>query len=318
MPVVDLSVVVVNYNTAHLLPRMLAALEVSKRSLSLQVIVVDNCSRDDSVEILRRDFPDVHLIANPANVGFARANNQALPWVIGRHVLLLNADAFVAPDTLVKTVTYMDAHPACGILGVRLVGQDGVLQPSCRYAPTVWNVFLARSGMRRLFPRARMVDDMTWDHASVRECDWVPGCYYLVRGEVIAEIGLFDPRFFLYYEEVDHCLIAQHAGWKIVYYPHTSVVHIGGESAKSDGEMTVSDKRIKALHIESELIHFRKHYGLAGAVASLALSSLADALLAVRWILGGRGFRELDTLWTDCATHWRLATRTHLGARPTR
>ena len=117
------------------------------------------------------------MIANSVNVGFGRANNQALPHVRGRYVLLLNTDAFVSADTLPKTVSFMDAHPRCGVLGVKLVGEDGSLQPSCRYFPTPWNVFLASTGLQRFFPRTRLVDDMSWDHASVRECDWVPGCY---------------------------------------------------------------------------------------------------------------------------------------------
>ena len=128
----DVSVVIVNYNTSHLLSEMFGALAKSRAGLRLQIIFIDNDSRDDSVAVMRRDFPEVQLIVNSSNVGFGRANNQALPFITGRHVLLLNTDAFTAPDTLSKTVAYMDAHPDCGILGVRLVGRDGALQPSCR------------------------------------------------------------------------------------------------------------------------------------------------------------------------------------------
>ena len=111
---------------------------------------------------------------------------RPLPLARGRYVLLLNTDAFVSPDTLSKTVAFMDANPRCGILGVKLVGADGRLQPSCRYFPTPFNLFAASSklGMwlrRWFFPRTRLVDDLDWDHATVRECDWVPGCYYLIR-----------------------------------------------------------------------------------------------------------------------------------------
>ena len=105
---------------------------------------------------------------------------------------------------------------------------------------------------------------MDWDHASVRECDWVPGCYYLIRREVIDQVGLFDPRYFLYYEEVDHCKRVKQAGWKVVYYPHTTVVHIGGESAKSVDQLNVDGRQIPTLQIESELLYFRKHHGLPG------------------------------------------------------
>jgi len=101
----------------------------------------------------------------------------------------------------------MDSHPQTGILGVKLLGRDGVLQPSCRYFPTPWNLFLTKTGLNKLFRNIKLVDDMAWSHDAVRDCDWVPGCYYLIRREVIDQVGLFDPRYFLYYEEVDHCLL---------------------------------------------------------------------------------------------------------------
>ena len=123
----DITVVLVSYNTVHLLGRVLAALESGRNGLSLQVIVVDNASSDGSVEVLKSQYPDVELIANQTNMGFARANNQALPRLRGRYVLLLNTDAFVSPDTLSKTVSFMDANPKCGVLGVKLVGRDGSL-----------------------------------------------------------------------------------------------------------------------------------------------------------------------------------------------
>src|SRR5450759_398996 len=125
----DISVVVVNYNTAHLLGELFAALEASRGALKLQVIVIDNASRDGSVDILRTKCPNVKLIENRTNVGFGRANNQALPWIRGRYVLLLNTDAFMAPNTLQMTVDFLDAQPCCGVLGVKLVGRDRTLQP---------------------------------------------------------------------------------------------------------------------------------------------------------------------------------------------
>ena len=184
----DITAIIVNYNTAHLLAEAIGALRASGQGLQLQIVVVDNASRDGSAEIIRTNFADCDLISNSVNVGFGRANNQALPLVQGRYVLLLNTDAFVAPETLSRTAAYMDAHPKCGVLGVRLVGRDGVLQPSCRYFPTPWSIFIERIGIDRFFPGTRLMDDMTWDHASKRECDWVPGCYYLVRASVVDQL----------------------------------------------------------------------------------------------------------------------------------
>ncbi len=315
---VDVSVIVVNYNTAHLLEPMRSALLASQGELALQTIVIDNASRDDSLALLKREFGEVELIVNPANVGFGRANNQGMGLAKGRYVLLLNTDAFVAPDTLPKTVRYMDEHPDCGVLGVRLVGRDSVLQPCCRYFPTPWNVFLSRTGLARYFPNTRLVDDMAWDHASVRECDWVTGCYYLVRREVIDRIGLFDPRYFLYCEEMDHCRTVKRAGWKVVYFGGSSVVHLGGESAKSDGELTSAGKQISALQVESELLYFRKHHGLLGVCGSILLSTLTDLALMLKYSTWRDDPQRSRVEAGHLQSLWSLCLRTRLGARPTR
>ena len=272
----DVTVIVVNYNTAHLLPRLFDSLNAGRNNLKLQIIVVENASRDRSAETLRQ-YPDIEIINNPVNVGFARANNQAVSHARGRYVLLLNTDAFMSHDTLPKTIEYMESNPGCGVLGVRLVGENGTLQPSCRYFPTPWNVFLSATGLAKFFPKTRLVDDLSWDHASLRQCDWVPGCYYLVRREVIDTVGLFDPRYFLYCEEVDHCRAVRRAGWNVVYYPYTSVVHIGGESAISEGGLD-SERQVSPLFIESELLYFRKHYGILGVLAAAGLSVLSDVM----------------------------------------
>src|SRR5678816_1148982 len=144
--------------------------------------------------------------------------------------------------------------------------RDGELQPGCRHFPNPWNVFLHRAGVARFFPKVRMVDEPMDDISTPRECDWVPGCYMLVRKEVIDRCGLFDPRYFLYVEEVDFCRRAKSAGWKVVYFPETSVVHVGGESAKSEAKLSASGQ-ISNLQIESELLYYRKHFGLSGVVA---------------------------------------------------
>jgi N-acetylglucosaminyl-diphospho-decaprenol L-rhamnosyltransferase len=314
----EISALLVNYNTAQLLEPSIGALRAAMPAPQLQIIVIDNASRDDSVRVLQESFADCTLIANPTNVGFGRANNQALPLAQGRYVLLVNTDAFVGPETLSKTLAYMDAHPRCGVLGVKLLGRDGELQPSCRYFPTPWNVFLQRTGFGRYFPGVRMIDDMNWDHASPRDCDWVPGCYYLVRREVIDQVGLFDPRYFLYYEEVDHCRAVKAAGWSVVCYAATTVVHLGGESAKSDAELTSAGRQISQLQVESELLYFRKHHGLAGVWLSVALMALADTVLALKWLLRRRPWRGAQVYWVDFASRWSLLRRTAWATRPTR
>lgn len=314
----DLTAIIVNFNTEGLLRDAIGRLQSAAARISLKIAIVDNASKDNSVTLIKREFPACHLIVNDMNVGFGRANNQALKLVEGRYVLLLNTDALVSPDTIYKTIGYMDSHPRCGILGVRLVGRDGVLQPSARYFPTPWNLFLARTGLNRIFSQVQMVDDMTWDHASVRQCDWVPGCYYLVRKEVIDQIGLFDPRYFLYYEEVDHCLAARQAGWEVAYYPDTTVVHIGGESAKTESTITTSGRQIEAIQIESELLYFRKNHGIAGVWSHVLLTFCADAIILLKRLLMRRPRTHLATYTNHVTLVWTLFKRTAWATCPTR
>lgn len=315
---VDVSVIIVNYNTAHLQRPCLDALRAASDGISVQTLIVDNASRDDSVEVLRRDFADCELIVNDVNVGFGRANNQAVERARGRFVLLLNTDAFVPGQALSQSIRFLDGHPTCGNVGGRLVGRDGVLQPSCRYFPTPWNEFLFSTGLARWFPGTRMIDDLSWDHQTARACDWVPGCYYFARKDVLDAAGLFDPRFFLYYEEVNHCRTVKSMGWQVMYDPAVTVVHLGGESARSDAEISIEGRQIPALQIESSLLYFRKYYGRGGAWAALVLSWIGAVVLSAKVLLKGRPWRALRPYWRHAWATWTILRRTSGGLRPTR
>lgn len=314
----DISVILVSYNTIEMTRKALSHLFTSTGDFEFEIFIIDNASKDNSADIIRKEYPQITLIENKQNVGFGRANNQALPFVRGRYVLLLNTDAFIEPDTISRTVQYMDAHPKCGILGVKLLGRDGTLQPSCRFFPTPWNLFLERTGLKRIFKQTKLVDDMSWDHASAKECDWVPGCYYLVRKEAVDQVGLFDPRYFLYYEEVDHCFATKQAGWSVVYFPDTPVVHIGGESAKQEGEISSKSRQIESLQIESELLYFRKNHGLSGAVINVFLATLGDGILLLKDMLKLKPLKVLCTHISHSLLVWNLLIRTRLGKQATR
>jgi N-acetylglucosaminyl-diphospho-decaprenol L-rhamnosyltransferase len=311
-------VLIVNFNTASMVGDMFAALRSAVGAdLKLRCLVVDNASADDSVRVLR-NTPDCELLVeNRTNVGFGRANNQLLEHVRSEFVLLLNTDAFVAEDTLRVTIEYMKRDPSCGVLGVKLVGRDGALQPSCRSFPTPLGTFLLRTGLHRLVRGGAHVDGAQRDHSRLQECDWVPGCYYLVRRSVIDSVGLFDPRFFLYCEEVDHCKRVKAAGWKVMFLPSTTVVHIGGESARTVAKLT-NGRQISTLQTESELLYFRKHHGRAGLAMHLVLSTLADLILATKDILKGRGVRAAQDKLVQCRTVWNLCVRTAWATQASR
>lgn len=314
-----LTTVIVSYNTRALLDPCLKALARACEPIGeCATILVDNASRDGSAEHVEACYPQVQLIRSGANLGFGRANNLALPLIASPYMLLLNTDAFVRDDSIVEAMRYMTTTPDCGLVGVRLTGREGDVQPSCRYFPTPLNVFLGRTGLARWFPGVRMIDGPDLAPADARECDWVPGCFLLIRKEVIDEVGLFDPRYFLYYEEVDLCLAAQRAGWKIVYLPTTTVVHIGGESAKSDSKLTSGGKQIDSIGMESAMLYFRKNFGLGSLLRHLVLELLGDLILATKALLrrfdlaaAGGWLRRMRT--TVC-----VARNTRLGRVATR
>jgi N-acetylglucosaminyl-diphospho-decaprenol L-rhamnosyltransferase len=313
---VDVSVVIVNYNTKHVLSRTIAALEEASKGLHVQVIVVDNASRDGSADFVRSTWPRVTLLANERNVGFGRANNQALSLLRGTYVLLLNPDAFLSPGSLTIALDYIENHPDCGILGARLVGgpDESTVGSSARNFPTPWRALLTRTGLSSVFPSHRLVDDPDWDYRKSAECDWVPGAFFLIRKSVIDQVGFFDPRYFLYSEEVDFCRTAKAAGWKVHYCADSVVVHVGGESAKSVGKLG-HGSQLSALQIESELLYYRKQYGLAGFIAALALGIASDAINGLKRLVGrARGTNPFA--WSVLALP--LSLRTRLGTRATR
>jgi N-acetylglucosaminyl-diphospho-decaprenol L-rhamnosyltransferase len=315
---VDVSILIVNYNAPELLPRLFASLAAATKHVSHEVVFVDNASLVDCQEMVMSLAPQTKFIQNSENVGFGRANNQALSVAQGKFVLLLNTDAFVHEDTVLKTYSYMLANPSCGILGVKLVGRDGSLQPSCRYFPTPLNIFLLRTGLQRCVPWSIPVDDMSWNHSDIRECDWVPGCYYLVRREVINQVGLFDPRYFLYCEEVDHCRAAKKNGWEVIYFPDTTVIHLGGESAKTLGVLSQSGQQISALQLESELLYFRKHYTFLGVILHLLLVTLANFWSVLADVLKRRSVSGVKPATRNVTGIWKLFFTTKFAKVATR
>ena len=296
--------------------KALDSLFASKGELNLEVFVIDNASKDNSVERIKHFYPNITLVENNTNVGFGRANNQVLSLVRGDYVLLLNTDAFVSVDTLEKTSQYMQMNPQCGVLGTKLLGRQGDLQPSCRYFPTPFNLLANREGLYRFFPSIKLVDDTNWDPNQTQDCDWVPGCYYLIKKEVIDQVGLFDPAYFLYYEEVDHCYAVKKAGWKVTYFSETSVIHIGGESAKLVGKVTSSGKQLNKLLVESELIYFRKNHGIITCLLQMALIIFSDIIHALKIIL--RLKMPSSQMFADTKLYMTTACNTRLGLVPTR
>ena len=313
-----ISVILVSYNTAKMSVQALDSLFASQGDFTLEVFVVDNASKDDSVKVIQQAYPNITLIQNKENIGFGRANNQVLDFAKGEFILLLNTDAFVAADTLQKTVQYLQSHPRCGVLGVKLLGRDGELQPSCRYFPTPFNLFASRVGLHRLLPNIKLVDNVHWNPAQTQNCDWVPGCYYLIRKSVIEQAGLFDPLYFLYSEEVDHCFAVKKAGWEVTYFADASVVHIGGESAKTDAVIGQKNRQVNKLRLESELLYFRKNHGFAGMLNHILLTHLADFYDLIKNVVRLKGWKSVADAAKSSALIWQVLVQTQWATKSTR
>jgi GT2 family glycosyltransferase len=280
----DVSVVIVSFNTREVLRECLEAVAQESAGLHVETIVVDNGSRDGSIEMLRADFPAIELIVSEENLGFGRANNLAFEKVRGRYIVLLNSDAFLTPDALRLSVEHMDADPKVGLGGGRLVGRDGSWQPSARRFPTLTTDLFVYSGLADRYAHSRIFGcyNRTWaDPMQAAEVDWVPGAYSIIRAQAIRPEALaaaepFDPRFFLYYEEVDLCHRIKAAGYTVWYWPDVVVIHIGGESSRQLKmlEMSRSGAQLTLWRMRSTLLYYRKHHGL---------SSLGARFLEVAW-----------------------------------
>ncbi|MBQ6741942.1 MAG: glycosyltransferase [Bacteroidales bacterium] len=238
----NLSVVIVNYNVKYFLKQCLESVYGSERVLKdgstveLDVWVVDNDSVDGSVEMVRRDFPQVHVIENHENVGFAKANNMALACAAGQCLLLLNPDTVVEKDTLVRCVDFMLAHPECGGLTVKMVDGDGnFLKESKRGFPSPQASFYKISGLIRLFPHSRRFAAYYMGHLpedETNEIEIMPGAFLMFRREVYEQIGGLDESYFMYGEDIDYSWRIHLAGWKNFYLPETHIIHYKGESTK--------------------------------------------------------------------------------------
>jgi len=281
------SVIIVSFNTSSLLRKCLVELFAQSTEVDMEVFVVDNNSSDDSVAVVKTDFPQVKLIVNKENLGFAAANNQAWEKSSGDFILLLNPDAFVKQGAVYNAMKFMEAYPECGICGGRLVKPDGTLDPSARKFPTFFNKFLVISGWRNRFPRSRLFSGHEFghfDHNSVMEVDWVPGTFTMYRRQMLEQTGLFDERFYIYYEETDLCQTAKRQGWKVYFLPWSEIVHIGGASSKTREEHSFDTAALQVtrFRMRSEWLYFRKNSGLSAVLAN-AGTELCWHLL--RWVV---------------------------------
>jgi len=257
----DVSVIIVNWNTKDLLGDCLGSIYAQTRTSEFEVIVVDNKSSDGSAEMVTAKFPDVKLVVNDTNRGLAAAINQGFKIAVGRYVLLLNSDTLICDQAIDKTMAYAENHSDFGVVSCQVVDSDGQIMMTSFSFPSPWNLFCRLSGLASTFKNSRLFGAermLWWDRKSDRCVDVVSGSFMLVQREAMEQVGCMDEDYFLYFEETDLCYRVAKAGWKTVFWPGAKIVHVHGGRQSSQKD---SIQMFAQFH-KSLLIFFKKRLGL--------------------------------------------------------
>lgn len=303
----DLSVVIVNWNTKGLLRKCLKSVYAQAATMTFEVFVVDNGSADGSADMVETEFPEARLVRNIENVGFAKANNQAIKLTKGRYILLLNTDTVLLDGSLQTMVRSMDQHPDAGAAGCKLVNEQGALEYSCRSFPRPKVAFFLNHPWASAPLGDRWFRDyllLDWDHKTVRSVDFVTGACLIVRRECIQEVGLLDEDFFMMVEDVDWCYRIRKEGWEIYYVPSAQVIHIKGASYAHDAD----DRRMRLEAHRSMIRFFEKHYQTSTVLRFRAFAVAASLLGVLKILLKCCAHRRFDEqIRQELVHHWTVA-----------
>ena len=277
-PEIDLSVVILNWNARDYLLACLRSIVSQEWRHRIEIIVVDNNSNiDQSVSSVRREFPQIQLIAHNRNLGFAGGNNSALPFACGRHLFFLNPDTIVHEGALDCLVDFMDSHPRCGACGPKLLNENGSLQKSCRAFPTFGTGLFRSTFLGRMFPNNPWTREylmLDFDHSEEAQVDWLSGAALCLRREAMSEVGTWDESFFMYCEDVDLCFRLRQAKWERWYVPQALVTHRIG--ASSDWIQGTTIRR----HHLAMLRYFIKHNARGWNALTIPIVALGIGLRA--------------------------------------
>jgi GT2 family glycosyltransferase len=267
----DLSIIIVSWNAREYLSKCILSLAGSLANGSSEIIVVDNASTDGSPEMVCDQFPQVKLIRNTENLGFAKANNIGIRQCTGNYIALINSDVEVLNGCVDRLIEYMKQNSDIGMLGPQILDENRNVQRSCMGFPSVWNTFCRAFALDVLFPNIKLFSSYMmsyWSHNTIRNVDVINGCFWLIRRQATDKVGLLDERYFIYAEDKDWCKRFWDSHWKIVYYPEAKAIHYGGASS--------SNAPIK-FYIElcrANLQYWRKHHRKAAQFAFILLTGI--------------------------------------------
>lgn len=258
-----LSIVIICWNDLKVIKDCLSSIYAERAGLELEVVVSDNGSTDGSIDYIRKHYPEVRIVSNGANLGFAKGNNAGIRVARGKYVLILNPDTIIHKDALAKLVEFAETHAEAGAFGCRVLNPDGSDQCPAVPLPTLMGTLLSAPALRWLgcLSKTLLADRYPgWDGTSVREIGRQSGCCLLVRRDLLNELNGFDERFFYHCEETDLCCRIWKAGWKILFCPNAVITHLGGQSV---GRFPI---RFAIETFRSRYRYFYKHFGLSGMI----------------------------------------------------
>lgn len=291
---VDLTVIIINWNSCTFLRDCLESIEKNPPNFSFEVIVIDNASFDGSAEMVRREFPNVRYVQSPENLGFSCGNNAAAVSSTGRILLFLNPDTKILGNALATMKECLDSHQDAGILGCHILNSDGSVQTSAVQAfPTILNQMLDADVLREWFPRSPL-----WGNAALFSrgadpviVDTVSGACLMIRRDVFEQIGGFSKNYFMYSEDVDICHKAHLAGWRTYYLPTASIIHYNGQSTKKKPSYFPN-----LMQQESRFIYFSKMRGYLYAqcfrASRIPVAVIRMAIIALLMVLSFRSERR--------------------------
>ncbi len=308
--VLDLSIIIVNYNVKEFLQNLIHSIEKASVNLNKEIIIVDNASDDGSVDFIKEKFPEIKLIANQQNFGFGKANNTGLKIAAGKYILLINPDTLVAEDTFEKMIEFFENNPEAGLAGCKILNPDGSLQLACRRSfPGPWTSFTKVSGLSTLFSNSKIFAryNLTYlDENKTYEVDAISGSFMMMRKEVYDKVGGFDEQFFMYGEDLDLCYRIQKSGFKVYYVHTTQIIHYKGESTKRS---SIDETKVfyNAMHL-----FVKKHLS-----SSLLVEIILRSAIAIRSVFAFVAVRKLiflsvilDFIFFNLCLH--LAEKTYL------
>ncbi|MCC6177945.1 MAG: glycosyltransferase family 2 protein [Chloroflexi bacterium] len=279
----DLSVLVVSWNTRDLLERCLSSVHDRLAGIDSEIVVVDNASSDASADMVLTAFPDVRLVGNIENRGFARAVNQGIHASTGRYVMLVNSDATLVGDAARRMIDHLDRHPGVAAVGGKLLNPDGSFQGSYADFPSLSSEMLLATGLSRWVLPPGYPSRSDADSREQRTVDWVCGAFMMLRRAALDDIGLLDEDYFMYAEEVDWCFRARRRGWSVAYLPDAVAVHMVG------GSYSRAPARRRSQVYRSKWLYLRKNVGPTHALTFRALVHAVSVAKLGAWALSGIG-----------------------------